>query len=196
MKKLLYLFLTVLITLSVNAQSSKKEIDVYDYNGMKISYGGKYRSKQWIFKDGEQKIFFTQKALDKATIKIEGAFNKTIEWAKVADENNVGEFEKDIPFTFKTSGGYLYDYGLEIVGPKPSSIIFKRESDTRSVMWCYVYQSDANLIRSAIFSFPRVNVKSDSDIESFNKFLNFLKNSKTIIVKKIAESKSVGDKFN
>ncbi len=204
MKKILYLLFTALITFSGFAQSSETEFrfdnfEIGRYYKVKISFGGEYNKNYWQFKTGNQYIYFTQDDLDKATIEFEKAFNKAIEWDKVADENNVDKLNKKMDFSFKTTRGMLEDAGYESVGSFNSKFQFIRTQSsgkTSSEMRCDIYQHDEYVVRSANFAFPVINVRDESHVQAFNNFLTFLKNSKTLVLEKIAKEKEKTKVFN
>lgn len=204
MKKLFLLILITLFTIGTNAQSSETEFrfenfEIGRYYKVKISFGGEYNKNYWQFKSDNQYIYFTQDDLDKATIEFEKAFNKAIEWDKVADENNVDKLNKKMDFSFKTTRGMLEDAGYESVGSFNSKFQFIRTQSsgkTSSEMRCDIYQHDEYVVRSAFFKFPAINVRDESHVQAFNKFLTFLKNSKTLVLERIAKEKEKTKVFN
>lgn len=203
MKKLLLVLVATLFTISLNAQSSETEFKFDDYkqqySKLEISFGGEYNKSNWQLKKGDQYIYLTQDDLDKATIEIEKAFNKAVEWDKVADENNVDKLNKKMDFSFRTTGGMLNDSGFEGVGPHDAEFKFERfemSGKTYSYMSCNVWQSGDYGVRSANCAVVGVNVRDESQVQAFNKFLNFLKNSKTLVLERIAKEKEKTKVFN
>jgi len=196
MKKLLSLLFIFSIS-QINAQSSLATIDFDNYetskySSMKISFGGKYNSKLWKFTKGSQIIYFTPNDLETAAKVFEEAINKALEWDKIADENNVEELTKEMQYSFSTTKGMLEDSGYEIVGPKKSEFEFERftsNGKAKSYMKTSIWQNGDYNVRSAFFKFPSLNVKDKKSMESFYKFLDFMKNNKSIINEKLKDSK-------
>ena len=199
MKKIILL---IILPIFCFAQESEQVIRFDDYkvgySKMKISFGGKYSSKFWKFKTGDQIIYFSPDDLTKAADSFEAAFNKALEWDKIADENDVEKLSKDMTFTFKTTRGMLEDSGYESVGPKDADFSFERfvssANETFSYLKTSIWQNGEYNIRSAFFSFPSVNVRDAEQVAKFSEFLNFIKSNKSIIEEKLKDSKA--DLFN
>lgn len=196
MKKLLSLLFIVPL-LQINAQTSETTIkfDNYEtskYSSMKISFGGKYSSKLWQFKSGSQIIYFTPDDLQTAGQVFEEAINKALEWDKIADDNNVEKLSKEMKYSFSTTKGMLEDAGYESVGPKKSDFEFERftsNGKASSFMKTRIWQNGDYNVRSAFFRFPSLNIKDEMHMENFYKFLDFMKNNKSIINEKLKDSK-------
>ena len=200
MKKLLLLLM--FIPLMSFGQVSEQEIkfDNYapeKYSKMEISFGGKFSDDVWTFRKSSQIIYFTPDDLVKAAEAFEGAYNKAVEWNKVADENNVEKLMKVMPFSFSTTKGMLEDSGYESVGPKKAEFEFERftmSGEANSYFKASIWQNGDYNVRSAYFQFPSINVRDKEMVDKFLEFLNFMKSNKSIIEEKIGSSKA--DLFN
>jgi hypothetical protein len=200
MKKLILLLLFIPLISFGQVSEQVIKFDNYEpgkYSKMEISFGGKYFDDVWEFTSGSQIIHFTPYDLVKAAEAFEGAYNKAVEWDKVADENNVEKLMKVMPFSFSTTKGMLEDAGYEIVGPKKAEFEFERftmSGETNSFLKASIWQNGDYNVRSAYFKFPSINVRDKEMVDKFLEFLNFMKSNKSIIEKKIESSKA--DLFN
>ena len=187
MKKLLLLLM--FIPLMSFGQVSEQEIkfDNYapeKYSKMEISFGGKFSDDVWTFRKSSQIIYFTPDDLVKAAEAFEGAYNKAVEWNKVADENNVEKLMKVMPFSFSTTKG-MSEFEFER---------FTMSGEANSYFKASIWQNGDYNVRSAYFQFPSINVRDKEMVDKFLEFLNFMKSNKSIIEEKIGSSKA--DLFN
>jgi hypothetical protein len=179
------------------SQTSDQEIKFDDYtigySKIGISFGGKYNENVWEFKNGNQYIKFTPDDLEKAAVEFENAYNKAVEWDKIADDNDVNELIKEIPFSFFTTRGMIEEAGYESVGSMDGKFEFQRgviTEEITSFLTTRVYQHDEYFVRSAFFNFPAFDIRKNEEVEKFIEFLDFIKNNKSIIEEKIKDSKS------
>jgi hypothetical protein len=195
MKKLLLILLIVPVLGFSQTSDQKIDFDDYSigYSKIEISFGGKYTENVWEFKSGKQYVNFTPDDLEKAAIEFENAYKKAVEWDKVADENDVNELTKEIPFSFFTTRGMLEDSGYKSVGSMEGKFEFQRSTEAREIksfLATRVYQHDEYFVRTAFFRFPGFDVRNDGEVEKFLEFLEFIKNNKSIIQEKLKDSKS------
>jgi hypothetical protein len=179
------------------SQTSDQEIKFDDYtigySKIGISFGGKSNENVWEFKNGNQYIKFTPDDLEKAAVEFENAYNKAVEWDKIADDNDVNELIKEIPFSFFTTRGMIEEAGYESVGSMDGQFEFQRgviTEEITSFLTTRVYQHDEYFVRSAFFNFPAFDIRKNEEVEKFIEFLDFIKNNKSIIEEKLKDSKS------
>lgn len=175
-------------------------------SGIVMSFGGENRPDKWRLKryystdSKTQSIYLTQEGLDKFSTEIEKALNKAIKWDSIANSNGVDNLKKRMDgIVFTTQGGMINDSGFEVAGPTESDIFFHRttyNNVTKSNLRVSVFQMGKYGVRAAKWELPNVDVRDEQDLLKLREFIEFLKNSKSMLTDKINEDIEKNNKFN
>ena len=156
MKKIVALFM-VLLPFMASAHVSLGEVSIggekYDvyviFNKNKPKYYGFYCPSREV---GKQEIWIKADKINKFRTAMYEAKVKYVEWSRVAEDNNVGEYDKEIPVKFPNVT-YVWGAGDSFFSDSQFKLRFHRAEGLNFAMLVTRVVSDTNRFIDARFSF-------------------------------------------